>query len=157
MDAIDSGDLRDLYQEVIFDHYRRPRHFGHLPHPDRVAQGYNPLCGDRVEIELALGDDGVIRDISFSGEGCAISTASASLLTEAVKGKRVDEALALFGQMHGALVEGRPLDPGSAGKLAALEGVKQFPARIKCALLAWHTLRNALNRNAQVANTDTEN
>lgn len=150
------GDLRDLYQEVIFDHYRRPRHFGHLPQPDRVAQGHNPLCGDRVQIELALDDSGVIRDIAFSGEGCAISTASASLLTEAVKGKHIDEALALFARMHGALVDDKPLDAAAAGKLCALEGVKQFPARVKCALLAWHTLRNALTQNTAVAQTESE-
>lgn len=156
MGASDGADLRDLYQEVIFDHYRRPRHFGHLPHPDRVAQGHNPLCGDRVQIELAVDNSGVIHDIAFSGEGCAISTASASMLTETVKGKRIDEALALFAQMHGALIGGEPLDPNDVGKLAALEGVKQFPARIKCALLAWHTLRNALTQAADLANTERE-
>jgi len=152
---MDDTELRDLYQDVIFDHYRRPRHFGHLPQPDRVAQGHNPLCGDCVQIELALDADGTIRDIAFSGEGCAISTASASLLTEAVKGRRIDQALALFVQLHGALVDDQPLDPGSAGKLLALQGVKQFPARVKCALLAWHTLRNALTQQtAEVASTE---
>jgi len=101
--------------------------------------------------------DGTIRDIAFSGEGCAISTASASLLTEAVKGRRIDEALALFAQLHSALVDDQPLDPGSAGKLLALQGVKQFPARVKCALLAWHTLRNALTQQtAEVASTEKE-
>ncbi|SCC91738.1 NifU-like protein [Thiomonas sp. X19] len=147
-------DLRGLYQDVIFDHYRRPRHFGHLPHPNRSAQGDNPLCGDRIELELQVDDDGRIEDVAFTGEGCAISTASASLLTEAVKGKRVEEALALFDSMHGVLVEDQTAQPEALGKLQVLEGVKQFPARVKCAMLAWHTLRNALAQAAAVANTE---
>lgn len=147
------ADLRELYQEVIFDHYRRPRHFGHLAHANRIAQGHNPLCGDRIELELQVGSDGRIEDVAFTGEGCAISTASASLLSEAVKGLRVEEALGLFERMHGALVDGDAGVPGALGKLAVLEGVKQFPARVKCAMLAWHTLRNALNRSAEVAAT----
>ena len=147
-------DLRDLYQEVIFDHYRRPRHFGHLPQPNRCAQGDNPLCGDRLELELLVDDAGCIQDVAFTGEGCAISTASASLLTEAVKGKRVDEALTLFAQMHGILVDGDTGAEAGLGKLAVLAGVRQFPARVKCAMLAWHTLRNALTQTAQVARTE---
>ena len=147
-------DLRDLYQDVIFDHYRRPRHFGHLPHPNRSAAGHNPLCGDRLELELQVDDDGCIEDVAFTGEGCAISTASASLLTEAVQGKRVGEALALFEQMHGALVEDRAVPADALGKLQVLEGVKQFPARVKCAMLAWHTLRNALAQARTVASTE---
>lgn len=147
-------DLRDLYQDVIFDHYRRPRHFGHLPQPNRSAQGDNPLCGDRLELELLVDDAGCIQDVAFTGEGCAISTASASLLTEAVQGKRVDEALALFAQMHGALVDGDTGAEVGLGKLAVLAGVRQFPARVKCAMLAWHTLRNALTQTAQVARTE---
>ena len=153
--TFDSGpDLRELYQEVIFDHYRRPRHFGHLAQANRSAEGHNPLCGDRIELELQVGSDGRIDDVAFSGEGCAISTASASLLTEAVKGRRVEEALALFERMHGALVAGDPSADAALGKLAVLEGVKQFPARVKCAMLAWHTLRNALTQTAHVANTE---
>ena len=147
-------DLRDLYQDVIFDHYRRPRHFGHLPHPNRSAAGRNPLCGDRLELELQVDDGGCIADVAFTGEGCAISTASASLLTEAVKGKRVGEALALFAQVHGALVEDRAVPADALGKLQVLEGVKQFPARVKCAMLAWHTLRNALAQARTVASTE---
>lgn len=150
------ANLRDLYQDVIFDHYRKPRHFGHLVHPDRVAQGHNPLCGDRIALELTLGDGDTIRDMAFSGEGCAISTASASLLTEAVIGMRIDEALILFGLMHDALVEGATLDSAAVGKLAALEGVKQFPARVKCAMLAWRTLHNALTQQADIASTEAE-
>ena len=147
-------DLRDLYQEVIFDHYRRPRHFGHLEHANRSAEGHNPLCGDRIELDLQVGSDGRIDDVAFSGEGCAISTASASLLTEAVKGRRVEEALALFERMHGVLVDDDCGGDAALGKLAVLEGVKQFPARVKCAMLAWHTLRNALTQAARVANTE---
>ena len=147
-------DLRDLYQDVIFDHYRRPRHFGHLPHPNRSAAGHNPLCGDRLELELQVDDGGCIADVAFTGEGCAISTASASLLTEAVKGKHVGEALALFAQVHGALVEDRAVPADALGKLQVLEGVKQFPARVKCAMLAWHTLRNALAQARTVASTE---
>lgn len=149
-------DLRGLYQDVIFDHYRRPRHFGHLPHPNRSAQGDNPLCGDRIELELQVDDDGRIEDVAFTGEGCAISTASASLLTEAVQGKRIDEALALFGQMHDTLVADKPSNADALGKLAVLEGVKQFPARVKCAMLAWHTLHNALAQTGTVANTEEQ-
>jgi nitrogen fixation NifU-like protein len=151
----DSGpDLRELYQEVIFDHYRKPRHFGHLAQANRSAEGHNPLCGDRIELELQVGSDGRIDDVAFSGEGCAISTASASLLTEAVKGRRVEEALALFARMHGALVDGDVGADAALGKLAVLEGVKQFPARVKCAMLAWHTLRSALTQAAQVVTTE---
>ena len=153
--TFDSGpDLRDLYQEVIFDHYRKPRHFGHLAHANRSAEGHNPLCGDRIELDLQVGSDGRIDDVAFSGEGCAISTASASLLTEAVKGRRVEEALALFERMHGALVDGDASAEAGLGKLAVLEGVKQFPARVKCAMLAWHTLRNALTQAKHVASTE---
>lgn len=147
-------DLRDLYQDVIFDHYRRPRHFGHLPQVNRSAQGDNPLCGDCLELELFMDDAGCIQDVAFTGEGCAISTASASLLTEAVQGKRVDEALTLFVQMHCILVDGDTGAEAGLGKLAVLAGVRQFPARVKCAMLAWHTLRNALTQIAQVARTE---
>ena len=147
-------DLRELYHDVIFDHYRRPRHFGHLPQANRSAQGDNPLCGDRLELDLFVDDAGCIQDVAFTGEGCAISTASASLLTEAVKGKRVDEALTLFAQMHDILVDGDTGAEAGLGKLAVLAGVRQFPARVKCAMLAWHTLRNALTQTAQVARTE---
>ena len=139
-------DLRDLYQDVIFDHYRRPRHFVHLPQPNRCAQGDNPLCGDRLELELFVDDAGCIQDVAFTGEGCAISTASASLLTEAVKGKRVDEALTLFVQMHGILVDGDTGAEAGLGKLAVLAGVRQFPARVKCAMLAWVALEACLEQ-----------
>ena len=140
------ADLRDLYQETILDHSRRPKNFGELEGATHRAEGYNPLCGDQVEVALQLDGDRV-SDIKFRGKGCAISTASASLMTEALKGKTVDEALALFRKVHDA-VTGQPTDEvhddSGLGKLAVLEGVKQYPLRVKCATLAWHALRNAL-------------
>lgn len=138
------SDLRDLYQEVIVDHYRRPRNFGRLAEANHRAEGVNPLCGDKLTLYLKL-RDGVIEDASFEGTGCAISTASASLMTETLKGKTEAQAHALFEQFR-ALVTG---SEGSAavaplGKLAVLSGVREFPARVKCATLAWHTLQAAL-------------
>jgi nitrogen fixation protein NifU and related proteins len=143
-------DLRDLYQEVILDHNRRPRNFGPLPGADRRAEGHNPLCGDQVAVYLKLDGD-VIQDVSFEGSGCAISTASASLMTEAVKGRTVEEARRLFGGFQ-ALVTGKVAETGNAapgaeaelGKLVALGGVREYPMRVKCATLAWHTLKAAL-------------
>jgi nitrogen fixation NifU-like protein len=135
------SDLRDLYQEVIIDHGRRPRNFGPLPGANRSAEGFNPLCGDRLTLHLKVAG-GVIREVRFEGAGCAISTASASLMTEALRGKTEAEAEALFGDFH-ALVTGTEPAAG-VGKLAVLAGVREFPSRIKCATLAWHTLRAAL-------------
>lgn len=134
------SDLGDLYQEVILDHYRRPRNFGALPDADRSAQGDNPLCGDRLSVQLKLKGD-VIEDIRFRGAGCAISVASASIMTESVRGKTVAEARALFEKFH-AMVTGRG-GAGDLGKLEAFAGVSGFPVRVKCATLAWHTLRAA--------------
>jgi nitrogen fixation NifU-like protein len=140
------ADLRDLYQETILDHSRRPKNFGELEGATHRAEGYNPLCGDQVEVALHLDGDRV-SDIKFKGKGCAISTASASLMTEALKGKTVEEALALFRKVHDA-VTGQPTDElnddSGLGKLAVLGGVKQYPLRVKCATLAWHALHNAL-------------
>jgi nitrogen fixation protein NifU and related proteins len=137
------SDLHDLYQEVILDHNRRPRNFRELPPPARRAEGFNPLCGDRLTLFLDLDGD-VIRDVTFTGSGCAISKASASLMTDALKGRRVAEAEALFDQFHAMVMS----DPGVAaadlGKLSVLAGVRQFPTRVKCASLAWHTLRAAI-------------
>jgi nitrogen fixation NifU-like protein len=135
-------ELNDLYRDVILDHNRRPRNFGPLETADATAEGFNPLCGDRLTLRLNLADD-TIRDIRFEGQGCAISTASASLMTEAVKGKTRGEALALFGRVHKLLTD----DAAGAedlGKLAALSGVREYPARVKCASLCWHTLASAL-------------
>jgi nitrogen fixation NifU-like protein len=135
-------ELTDLYRDVILDHNRRPRNFGPLEPADASAEGVNPLCGDRLKLRLNLAD-GRIDEIRFEGQGCAISTASASLMTEAVKGKTRAQALELFDRVHRLLTE----DTGSAedlGKLAALSGVREYPARVKCASLCWHTLAAAL-------------
>jgi nitrogen fixation NifU-like protein len=150
-----SEDLRELYQEVILDHGRRPRNLREIPGADRKADGYNPLCGDRATIFVAL-DGGVIKDASFVGRGCSISTASASMMTEAVKGRTLAEAEALFERFH-ALVTGEPAPAGSPdlGKLAVFSGVSEFPARVKCASLAWHTLRAALKGDAVPVTTET--
>ena len=135
-------ELTDLYRDVILDHNRRPRNFGPLEPANALAEGFNPLCGDRLTLRLNLADER-IENIRFEGQGCAISTASASLMTEAVKGKTRDEALALFDRVHRLLTD----DAAGAedlGKLAALSGVREYPARVKCASLCWHTLVSAL-------------
>jgi nitrogen fixation NifU-like protein len=139
--------LSDLYRETILDHNRRPRHFGPLPSANRRAEGANPLCGDRFSIALELVDDR-IKAIRFEGSGCAISKASASLMADAVSGRTAQEALALFDRFH-AVITGpmdRELvnDAETLGKLEALVGVREFPIRVKCATLAWHTLKAAL-------------
>ncbi len=136
-------ELKDLYRDVILDHNRAPRNFGPLVGATASIEGFNPLCGDRLTLRLRLCDDR-IADIRFEGEGCAISTASASLMTEAVKGQTRGEALGVFTRVHRLLTEdGAPVD-GELGKLAALSGVREFPARVKCASLCWHTLASAL-------------
>jgi len=139
------SELRELYQEVILDHNKRPRNFHKLEEANRTAEGYNPLCGDQITVSLRLEDD-VIKDISFQGSGCAISKASASLMTTSVKGKTQAEAEVLFDRVHTMLTGERDttVDPHELGKLAVLSGVCEFPARVKCASLAWHTLRAAL-------------
>jgi len=141
-------ELKDLYRDVILDHNRQPRNFGPLPEANASIEGFNPLCGDRLTLRLRLVGDRV-ADIRFEGQGCAISTASASLMTEAVKGKTRDEALALFERVHSLLTdESAEVDDDALGKLAALSGVREFPARVKCASLCWHTLVSALNSPA---------
>ncbi len=140
--------LQDLYRDVILDHNRHPRNFGPLPEASASIEGFNPLCGDRLTLRLRLVDDRV-ADIRFEGQGCAISTASASLMTEAVKGKTRDEALALFDRVHRLLTDdSAEIDDAKLGKLAALSGVREFPARVKCASLCWHTLASALKSPA---------
>lgn len=137
------SDLNDLYQEVILDHNRRPRNFHVLADANHTAEGYNPLCGDRLTLYLKV-QDGVVRDVSFEGAGCAISKASASLMTDAVKGRTVAEAEALFERFH-RMVTTPPEQPvEDMGKLSALAGVREFPVRVKCASLAWHTLKAAM-------------
>ncbi len=138
------NDLRDLYEEVILDHNRSPRNYGRRPAEcNRTAHGHNPLCGDQVEVSMTF-RDGVIEDIAFSGEGCAISTASASMMTQVLKGRTDEEARSLFGAMHAVLVDDDPPDLDRLGKLGALLGVKDFPMRVKCATLPWHTMAAAL-------------
>ena len=139
------SDLRELYQEVILDHNKRPRNFQKLEGANRTAEGYNPLCGDQITVYLSV-EDNVIKDISFQGSGCAISKASASLMTTSVKGKTQAEAEVLFDRVHTMLTGERDttVDPHELGKLAVLSGVCEFPARVKCASLAWHTLHAAL-------------
>jgi nitrogen fixation NifU-like protein len=145
-----SDELRQLYQEVILDHYKRPRNFGPLAGADHSAEGYNPLCGDQVKVSVRL-ENGRVADAHFEGAGCAISTASASLMTDAVKGKTVEEAEELFQRFHG-LVSGKggAPDEDDLGKLEALAGVRDYPVRIKCATLAWHALRSALHGGEKV-------
>lgn len=148
----------DLYQEVILDHYRNPRNCCSMPHPTHSAAGDNPLCGDQLEIFVNL-DGGVITEISFQGSGCAVSQASASLMTENLKGKTVEEALALFDKVHLMLTGLHPretdgLDDRELGKLQVLSGVAEFPMRVKCASLAWHTLKSALRESAAEVSTE---
>jgi nitrogen fixation NifU-like protein len=135
--------LRDLYQDIILDHNRHPRNFGPLAAANHQAEGDNPLCGDKVSVLLDVAD-GRIRDIAFQGVGCAISMASASLMTEALKGQTVDEARRLFHVFHGLLTTGAGENSPELGKLAVFTGVREFPMRVKCATLAWHTLLAAL-------------
>lgn len=136
-------ELRDLYQEVIIDHSRNPRQFGQLPAPTHIHEGYNPLCGDQLTVYFQE-EDGVIKETRFEGSGCAISMASASLMMEILKGKTIEEAEALFSQFHD-LVTGRSNDIHQLGKLAVLAGVAEFPMRVKCATLCWHTTLAALH------------
>jgi nitrogen fixation protein NifU and related proteins len=147
------SELKDLYQEVIFDHNRRPRNFGALPEANRRANGFNPLCGDKVTIYVRV-DHGVIRDVRFEGQGCAISTASASLLTESLKGKTEAEAEKLFHGFHEMVTADAEHSHPDLGKLEVLAGVREFPARVKCATLAWHTLQAALKNQAQPVSTE---
>ena len=148
-------DLRELYQEVILDHNKKPRNFGSLEEPSHAADGHNPLCGDQLHVSLVVNGD-TVEDVRFEGSGCAISTASASLMTEAVKGRTLEETEHLFEGFH-ELLTGDPsqIEKASAelGKLAVFAGVREFPVRVKCATLAWHTLKEAL---AEGEDTTTE-
>ncbi|MEZ5316320.1 MAG: SUF system NifU family Fe-S cluster assembly protein [Vicinamibacterales bacterium] len=148
------SELSDLYQEVILDHNRRPRHFGTLPAATHAAEGYNPLCGDRLTLQVRV-EDGRIADIAFEGSGCAISKASASLMTEAVIGRSQAEAAETFDRVRAMLTapSDAEVDVDAMGALAALAGVREFPVRVKCATLAWHTLKSAL---AGTASAKTE-
>ncbi len=144
------SNLNDLYQEVILDHNKRPRNFRTIDGASHHANGFNPLCGDKLSLTLQL-DGERIADVAFQGSGCAISKASASLMTDAVKGKSLGEALALFGRFH-TMVTTPPAEPvENMGKLSVLAGVREFPVRVKCASLAWHTLKAALDRKEQTS------
>jgi nitrogen fixation NifU-like protein len=149
------SDARELYQQVIVDHHRKPRNFRRLDHPTARAEGYNPLCGDRVAVELELAGD-AIRDIAFQGAGCAISTASASMMTAALKGKSVAEAEKTFARFHAMLTGADDGDTAAAalGKLAVFAGVQEFPSRIKCATLPWHAARAALSGQRESVSTE---
>jgi nitrogen fixation NifU-like protein len=146
-------DLKDLYRDVILDHNRAPRNFGRIDAPDKRAEGHNPLCGDRLSVFVRMNGERV-EDIRFEGKGCAISTASASLMTEAVKGKDRTAIRALFEQVHALLTRHDAQPEASLGKLAALSGVREFPARVKCASLCWHTLNAALEHGAATISTE---
>ena len=147
--------LRELYQEVILDHNKSPRNFRKMENADRAVDGYNPLCGDRYTVYLKM-EDGVIKDISFEGAGCAISKASASVMTSSLKGKTKQEAEALFEEFQ-QLVKGEhgsADNDGNLGKLEAFSGVSEFPTRVKCAILAWHALHSALETKEEVISTE---
>ena len=147
-----SAELQDLYQEMILDHNRRPRNF-RIIDDGSSAEGFNPLCGDRITVYLKV-ENGTIKDVSFQGAGCAISKASASLMTESVKGKTIEEATALFERFQ-RMITAPPDDrTENLGKLTVLAGVRQFPERVKCATLAWHTLRSAVDAPGGVVSTE---
>ena len=148
------SELRELYQQLILDHSKSPRNCRVIDGADATAEGHNPLCGDEVTVYVKLEGDRV-SDISFRGNGCAISTASASLLTEVLKGKTREEAEALFRSFHDLVTGGKPDGEGpSLGKLRVFSGVSEFPVRVKCATLVWHTLRAALNRMGEAVTTE---
>ncbi len=146
------SDLQDLYQEVILDHNRRPRNFREIANANHRAEGFNPLCGDKLTLYLDVQGD-VIRDVSFVGSGCAISKASASLMTEAIKGKTLSDAEAIFTRFHDMVTSSHdsPADFSDLGKLSVLAGVREFPTRIKCASLAWHTMKAAVRSGVGAA------
>ena len=146
-------DLKELYRDVILDHNKRPRNFGRLDPADTSADGHNPLCGDRLTVFVKMNGDRV-EDLRFEGKGCAISTASASLMTEAVKGKDKAAIGELFEKVHTLLTQQEAVPSPDLGKLAALSGVREFPSRVKCASLCWHTLNAALEQGARTVSTE---
>ncbi len=149
------ADLRDLYQEVILDHHKKPRNFHKLEHANRQADGYNPLCGDKLSVYMHV-ENGIVKDIAFVGAGCAISTASASMMTESLKGKSEVEVKAIFERFHQLVTNHSesPVDPATMGKLAVFSGVREYPVRVKCATLAWHTMRAALEEIQETVATE---
>lgn len=146
------NELQELYQQVIIDHNHNPRNFHELEHPSHSAKGHNPLCGDKFDIFLTIKDD-IITEVSFTGSGCAISKASSSLMTEVLLGKTVTQALQLFDLVHNMVTTGQA-NVEDIGKLAVLSGVHKFPVRVKCAILPWHTMKNALDKSTQNAITE---
>ena len=146
------NELQELYQQVIIDHNHNPRNFHEIEHPSHSAKGHNPLCGDKIDVFLIVKND-VIVEVGFTGSGCAISKASSSLMTEALTGKTIADAEKLFESVHDMIINGKT-DVEDIGKLAVLSGVHKFPARVKCAILPWHTLKNALENEAQIAITE---
>jgi nitrogen fixation NifU-like protein len=149
------ADLRELYQEVILDHHKRPRNCRKPDDANKHADGFNPLCGDKVSVFVRV-EDGVVRDIAFQGSGCAISTASASMMTETLKGKSEAEAAQIFARFHDLVTGKTPIDGDNSalGKLAVFAGVRDYPVRIKCATLAWHTMRAALAESQETVATE---
>jgi nitrogen fixation protein NifU and related proteins len=149
------SDLRELYQQVILDHHKHPRNHHRLEDANRTAEGYNPLCGDKIHLYLKV-VEGVVAEAGFEGAGCAISTASASLMTDALKGKTQAEIEALFGRFHDLVTGKIPLDADLSplGKLAVFSGVRDYPMRVKCASLCWHTLRAALEQRGETVKTE---
>ncbi|WP_337866906.1 Fe-S cluster assembly sulfur transfer protein SufU [Ignavibacterium sp.] len=149
-------ELRELYQQVILDHNKAPRNFRKIEDASNFAEGHNPLCGDNVTIYLKVDENNIIKDISFQGSGCAISKASASLMTSILKGKTVEEAEKLFYKFHDLVTDklGENFIVDEFGKLAVFAGVREFPARVKCASLAWHTMMNALHNKGEKAVTE---
>lgn len=148
------SDLRDLYQDVILDHGKNPRNFRAKPDASHHAKGYNPLCGDQVEMFVGVDANGVVEDVCFQGKGCAISTSSASLLTQSLKGKSIAEARALFERFHELITGAAPPDTDGLGKLAVFAGVRDYPNRAKCATLAWHTFIAAVDKTQDPVSTE---
>ena len=150
------SELRELYQQIILDHNKNPRNFGKLEKANRVQEGFNPLCGDHLQVYLNLDQEGVIQEIRFDGSGCAISKASASLMSAALKGKTTAQAEALFARFHDLLTSPAeaPVDTEGLGKLAVFAGVREFPMRVKCATLPWHTMKAALNGEPAPVSTE---
>ena len=146
-------DIKDLYQEIIVDHNRNPRNFGIIDNADKIIEGFNPLCGDKLKLYLKTEGQN-IADISFDGSDCAISVASASLMTDAMKGKSINDAELLFNSFHNLITNENGADGKSLGKLAVLAGVKDFPARVKCATLCWHTLHSAITGDKETVSTE---
>lgn len=148
------SELRDLYQEVIVDHSRRPRNFGPLSEATHRAEGFNPLCGDKLTLYVCVDSDGLIMQSAFEGSGCAISTASASLMTESLKGKSLKQAEELFQAFHNLIMDQPVSEQTDLGKLKVFAGVKEFPSRVKCATLAWHTLHAAIEKKQNPISTE---